>query len=84
MSANIAWIDDPKDAELQKAWNVLLARFGSADGWQYMGSKLAEGVWTHCFRNKQKLEEAENAEEHEGARQEVPASCGWLPEPGTN
>jgi len=60
---------------------VLLAQVGSADGWQYMGSGLDGGKWTHYFRNKQKLDEAENEAEYEGARQVVAASCGWRPEP---
>lgn len=84
MTEVTAWIADLEDTELQKAWATLRAKVRSATGWQYRGSTLVGGEWSHCFRNRSKLEKAETEDEAEDAHQEVAASFGWLPEPAAN
>ena len=79
MNETLTYLDSPRDPEMRYAWSKVIATTGSADGWSYMGSERVGGVWQHSFRNKQRLDDAQDGDQRAAARMRVNASEGWQP-----
>lgn len=77
----LAYIEDPRDPELQQARAVVRATTDTPAGWQYEGSRLHDALWDHVFKNSQLIEQAASEEDLDEAYLYIAATPGWQPGP---